>query len=169
MPVLRKLTKSLKDLRTVVAMLPALLAVFNNAVFAIVPLTPVLRARASFLIVFTALASIVITHRYALSTRNRKTKSRELIRLAVLSGAGGILLLGVYGIFLTYIQVHPANDPIVDTILDWLQILLFTAPFVCWTICLAALGHEASDWLEPKPHASRKVHHRRAALHPRGH
>ncbi len=169
MPVLRKVGDFLKDLRTVIAMLPALLAVFNNAIFAIIPLTPLLRARASFLVVFTALASVVITHRYAESAASHRRKSRQLIRLGIISGASGIVMLGVYGVFLTYIQVHPPSDPIFDTLLDWIQIVLFTVPFVCWTICLAALGHEASEWIAPKQQPTRRSQHKRVALHARRH
>src|SRR5215467_14430722 len=75
---LHKLGSSLRDLRTVVGMLPALLAVFNNAIFAIIPLTPLLRPRATFLVILAALISFAMTHNYA---SNRIKKGPDVVGL----------------------------------------------------------------------------------------
>ena len=163
---LHKLGSSLRDLRTVVGMVPALLAVFNNAIFAIIPLTPLLRPRATFLVILTALISFAMTHNYASNRVKKRPDVVGLLRLALAFGLLGLLLLGVYGVSLTYIQVHPPSDPVFDALIDWLQIVFFTAPFVCWTVCLGALGHEASHWMEPRRRIPRRVHKSSPGLHP---
>ena len=124
---------ALKDIRSVYGAFPVVLGALNNYVFPVIPITPLLRPKATLLVaVFGAIAVL-----WALSYSSDVPKDASGNAKLRKSGIGlvmvGLIWLFVYIVFSSYFEEHNPQTPVWNHVVDLAQAALFAFPWALWS------------------------------------
>jgi len=130
--------ESLKEIKSLLGLIPEALAWINNYFYNLIPLSPLLRFRASVSAVLFGLIAVGLTA----SKINDKVGASDLrmwLRRIVAAWAlGGFIVLASYIYLIGVFEQYSYNRGL-SILFDFAQIALFAFIFVCWSVAFTAL------------------------------
>jgi hypothetical protein len=132
--------KALKDIRSVYGAFPVVLAALNNYVFPVMPITPLLRPKATLLVVvfgtFASLEALSYSSDVPKDPSGNARLRKSGIGLVIL----GLIYLFVYVVFSSYFEEHNPQTPVLNHVVDLAQAALFAFPWALWSASLVLVA-----------------------------
>ena len=117
-----------KNLKTIGGIFPSAVSAANNYVYQVMPISPLLKLRATLLTV----ASCIVLTGWALSfiaSAVLPTDAKRIRKRVIIYWVLAAVSFGLYFVALALMEEHPAASRSTSAALDWLQVLLFALPF----------------------------------------
>jgi len=117
-----------KNLKTIGGIFPSVLSAANNYVYPVIPISPLLKLRATLL----TLASCIVLTGWALSfitSAVLPTDEKRIRKRVIIYWVLAVIFFGLYFEGLALMEEHPAASSSTSAALDWLQVVLFALPF----------------------------------------